>query len=265
MLSPEDLYPNDAADTVVVVFPAMGVPASYYGRFATSLVEQGLEVFVASLEGSSYRELSDHVGAVLASLEERRAGRRTVLLGHSLGGQVSALHLARSGAHVDGLIFIAVGIPYWRVYGHRGLGVLGFTQSINAVSLVLRHWPGWGFGGRQPRGVIRDWAYTGRHGHFPPRLGARFDAVDVDLLSITVENDQYTPPATTGYLVGKLSRARVTRARLTTADAGLPLDHFKWVKAGAALGPVIQDWLSATSKRPLKPATSPRGATPASS
>jgi predicted alpha/beta hydrolase len=232
------------SDTVVVIFPAMGVPASYYGRFADSLAQHGFDVHVADLVGNSYGELADHVGATLASLEERRRGRKTVLLGHSLGGQVAAVHLARSRTTVDGLVFIAVGIPYWRVYRHRGLGVLGFTQGINAISFLLRHWPGWGFGGRQPRGVIRDWAYTGRHGHFPPYLHADFAAVDVDLLSITVEADQYTPPATTGYLVRKLSRARVTRARLTADGAGLPLDHFKWVKAGAAIGPILKDWLA---------------------
>jgi predicted alpha/beta hydrolase len=246
------LYANDAAETVVVVFPAMGVPASYYGRFAESLVDSGFEVFVAELAGSDYGELADHVGATLRSLADRRGGRRTVLLGHSLGGQVCALHLARSGARVDGLVLIAVGIPYWRVYGLRGLGVLGFTQALNAISLLLRHWPGWGFGGRQPRGVIRDWAYTGRHGAFPRRLRAedRLRKVDVALLSITVDDDQYTPPATTGHLVRKLSRARVTRARLTTAEAGMPLDHFKWVKAGATLGPMINRWLQGS----LKPA-----------
>lgn len=225
---------------LVVVFPAMGVPASYYGRFATSLEEHGFDVHVADLVGNSYGELSDHVGAVLDSF----AGRRIVVLGHSLGGQVAAVHLARSGAKVDGLVFIAVGIPYWRAYRHSGLGVLGFTQGINAVSVLLRHWPGWGFGGRQPRGVIRDWAYTGRHGSFPPYLHADFASVDVDLLSITVQNDQYTPPGTTGFLVRKLSRARVTKAALTEADAGVPLDHFKWVKAGAAIGPILREWLS---------------------
>jgi predicted alpha/beta hydrolase len=229
-------------NALVVIFPAMGVPASYYGRFAASLQEQGFDVHVAELVGSSYGELADHVGSVLA--EQRKPGRPTVVLGHSLGGQVAAVHLARSGEKIDGLVFIAVGIPYWRVYRHRGLGVLSFTQGINAVSFLLRHWPGWGFGGRQPRGVIRDWAYTGRHGSFPPYLHADFAAVDVDLLSITVEADQYTPPATTGFLVRKLANARVTRARLTAADAGMPLDHFKWVKAGAAIGPILKNWLA---------------------
>lgn len=235
-------------DTVVVIFPAMGVPASYYDRFANSLREQGFDVHVAELVGTSYGALSDHVGHVLDSF----AGRPTVVLGHSLGGQVAALHLARSGRKVDGLVFVAVGIPYWRAYrGHRRFGVLGFTQFINTVSILMRHWPGWGFGGRQPRGVIRDWAYTGRHGSFPSYLRADFDSVDVDLLSITVETDQYTPPATTGFIVRKLSRARVTKAHLSSEAAGMPLDHFKWVKAGAAIGPMLRDWLA--SKGSLEP------------
>lgn len=251
---------NPSAQSVVVLFPAMGVPGGYYRRFAGALVEAGMTVAIADLRGTGeslprpgrssrygYGDLADDVGAVLEALSPVRLGAKTILLGHSLGGQACAMHLARSQDGVDGLILIAVGLPYWRVYGRQKLGVYGFTQGINAVSTMLGVWPGWGFGGRQARGVIRDWAYTGRHGRFPARLGVedRLGAITVPVLAITVEDDQYTPPATTDFLVAKFESSKVRREHLTRAAAGIDIDHFKWVRAGEPLASLISDWASA--------------------
>ncbi|BCJ77902.1 hypothetical protein CS0771_74460 [Catellatospora sp. IY07-71] len=260
------LHPAQAPDApLAVVFPAMGVPAGYYTRFAHSLNEAGISVAVADLRGTGasaprpsrgsrygYPELADDVDAVLDALAEQRAGRRTVLLGHSLGGQTTVLHLAREAARgrghrVDGIVLIAVGLPYWRTYPRaQRLAVLAMTQVINGVSAALRVWPGWGFGGRQARGVIRDWAYTARHGRFPAHLAAEggLAAIDLPVLAISVDDDQYTPPETTDHLVAALPTAAVTREHLTSAEAGVPLDHFKWVKAGSALAPRIAHWLA---------------------
>src|SRR5690606_6758740 len=141
----------------------------------------GLAVAVVDLRGTGastppasrrsrygYAELTDDVGAVLEHLKPRRDGRRVLLLGHSLGGQACLLHLARTGgADVDGLALVAVGLPYWRSYQDIRKLVVPYAHAISAISAVLGYWPGWGFGGRQARGVIRDWAHTARTGRFP--------------------------------------------------------------------------------------------------
>lgn len=253
------LSDHPTADTLVVIFPAMGVPGSYYHRFASSLNDAGLAVATADLRGTGasgprpsrasrygYAELADDVGAVLDSLAGARSGRRTLLLGHSLGGQACMMRLAQKQDGVDGLILIAVGLPYWRVYGRQSIGVWGYTQGIGAVSAALGVWPGWGFGGRQARGVIRDWAYTARFGAFPPRLGVEERLADITLpvLAVSVDNDQYTPAPTVDFTVGKLPSARVRREHLTVTHAGMELDHFKWVKAGEPLAKLILDWHS---------------------
>jgi len=250
------VYPeSDTPDApLIVVFPAMGVPARYYRPLAAALSAAGLQPVVADLRGTGsstpppdrhsrygYGELADDVGAVLDALRPRRAGRRTILLGHSLGGQACALHLARSGAPaestVDGLVFVAVGLPYWRCYPNRRRPfVAGLTQGIAATSTVLRVWPGWGFGGRQARGVISDWAYTARHGRFRDRaLEAGLRHVTTPVLAVSVDDDQFTPPATTDLLCDKLSAAPVERTHYTAAEAGGRLDHFLWVRAAGPL------------------------------
>jgi predicted alpha/beta hydrolase len=237
---------------VVLIWPAMGVRARYYRPFAAALRAAGLAVIVADLRGTGestprpartcrygYAELAADVGAVLDALKPRLDGRTLVLLGHSLGGQITLLHQALHDAdRVDGLVLVAVGIPWWRRYpGRRGWGVLPYTQAIGAATRLLGVWPGWGFGGRQARGVIRDWAYTARTGRFPLLDGVDAEAavarIRTPVLAVSVDDDQYTPHETMDHLCGKLATAPVTRHRYTVAEAGAPLDHFTWVRAAS--------------------------------
>ncbi|GAB3150390.1 hypothetical protein GCM10027290_37910 [Micromonospora sonneratiae] len=251
------LYPepeNVTGAPVVVICPAMGVRARYYRPFAAALRSAGLAVVVADLRGTGvstprpsradrygYAELASDVGSVLDSLKSRTDGRTRLLLGHSLGGQAALLHLALGRKDtVDGLALVASGMPYWRAYSDvRRYGVLPYSQGIAAVSAVLGVWPGWGFGGRQARGVIRDWAYTARTGRFPMLDGvdpeAALRSVRTPVLAVSVDQDQFTPHETLDHLCGKLTDASIQRERYTTAQAGGPLDHFTWVRASGPL------------------------------
>lgn len=258
-------FPADDAATLAVLWPAMGVPARYYRHFAAELNATGMEVVVADLRGTGdstprpsrrsrygLAELTADVEAVLDTLKPRRAGRRTLLVGHSLGGQVCALHLAARHAAgldpgVDGLALLAVGLPYWRCYpGRMAPGTLAFTSLLNATSAVLGVWPGWGFGGRQARGVIRGWAHTARTGRYPVLAGVDMEAalpgVRLPVLAVDMETDQYTPAPTVDFLAAKLSAASVTRTHYSAAEAGSPIDHFTWARHGAPLATRVATW-----------------------
>jgi predicted alpha/beta hydrolase len=238
------VYPTlDGGRPLAVVWPAMGVPARYYRPFASSLAAAGLAVAVVDLRGTGtstprpsrasryrYADLVADVGAVLAHLK----GDRVLLIGHSLGGQACALHLATSQSNVAGLVLVAAGLPYWRDYPAGWRTTLPMTQGINVVSTVLGVWPGWGFGGRQSRGLIRDWAYTARTGRFP-LLEQDLAGISTPVLAVSVENDQYTPPSTLDRLCAKLRAAPIERSHYTSAEAGGPLDHFIWVRAADPL------------------------------
>jgi predicted alpha/beta hydrolase len=243
------VYPDSPDAPVVVLWPAMGVPARYYRPFARQLTDRGLSVVVVDLRGTGssqpapsrrsaygYAELTSDVAAVLAALKPRTDGRRVFLLGHSLGGQICTLHLALTGDQsVDGLILVAVGLPWYRLYpGRRRWGVLGFTQTIAGLSAVLRVWPGWRFGGRQSRGVMRDWGYTARHGRFPRLDGTDVEAalgqVRTPVLAVSVADDQFTPASLLDHLCTRLG-GPVQRVHITAADAGAAIDHFSWVRA----------------------------------
>jgi predicted alpha/beta hydrolase len=230
---------------IMVIWPAMGVPARYYRPFASQLRAAGLATVVCDLRGTGastpppdrssrygYAELIADVEAVLEALKPRLDGRTRVLLGHSLGGQASLLHLALDrDTGVDGLALVAVGLPYWRFYpGPRRYAILPFTQAIAATPALLRVWPGWGFGGRQASGVIRDWGYTARTGRFPFIDGVDAEAavrtVTTPVLAVSVDHDQYTPHETLDRLCAKLTAAPVTRERYAIPG----IDHFTWAR-----------------------------------
>ena len=265
------VYPEPSPGApVVIVWPAMGTPARYYRPLATRLGAAGLAVVVVDLRGTGsstpvpsrlshygYADIAGDVGAVLEALKPRLDGRRRYLLGHSLGGQACAVHLAVSQDHVDGLILVAVGLPWFRSYrGQRRWGVLGLTQWISVVSAALGVWPGWGFGGRQSRGVMRDWGHTARHGRFP-----RLDGVDVEaalasvttpILAISLEKDQFTPASTLDHLCAKMPAAPLTRVHLPDAPssgsappASPELDHFTWARQPDAVAARVAQWIVA--------------------
>ncbi|MFG2068839.1 alpha/beta fold hydrolase [Micromonospora tulbaghiae] len=253
---------------VVLIWPAMGVRARYYRPFAAALRDAGLAVIVADLRGTGestpapsracrygYQEMAADIGAVLDALKPRLDGRTRLLLGHSLGGQVAVLHQAlHDDGRVDGLALVAVGLPWWRRYpGRRGWGVLPYTQGIAATARLLGVWPGWGFGGRQAAGVIRDWAHTARTGRFPALDGVDTEAavrrIRTPVLAVSVDDDQYTPHETLDHLCEKLAEAPVMRQRYTVAEAGAPLDHFTWVRASGPLAARIAAFAGTLPRR----------------
>ncbi|GAA1828977.1 alpha/beta fold hydrolase [Luedemannella flava] len=262
-------YASPDADTVAMLWPAMGTPAGYYRPFATALAEAGMEVVVADLRGTGsstprpsrasrygMADLVGDVGAVREWLTPSLAGRRLLLVGHSLGGQAALLHVGASRVAVGsgpaphpvaGIALVACGLPYWRTYPAPGrYAVLGYTQAIAGLSGALGYWPGWTFGGVQAKGVIGDWAHTARHGRYP--MMGDFDAesalasVTTPVLAVSVDNDRYTPPATVDHLCAKLGATSVQRRHLGAAQATGDLDHFRWVRAASPLAGWVTDF-----------------------
>jgi predicted alpha/beta hydrolase len=250
-------YPEGGSGPLAVILPAMGVPARYYKPFAIELGAAGFAVTAVDLRGNGasapaparstrygYDDLADDVGAVLAALSERRAGRPLLLVGHSLGGQVGLIHAATSGHGIAGVVLVAVGIPYWRAYpGRRKFRILAMTQGIGAASAVLGVWPGWGFGGRQAGRVMTDWARTARTGGYG-EADAALARLTTPVFAASVDGDDLVPAQVVDYLAGKLRAAPVERAHFTAADLGNPVNHFSWTRSSRPIVERIAKWVA---------------------
>ncbi|MBM4345419.1 MAG: alpha/beta fold hydrolase [Deltaproteobacteria bacterium] len=252
---------------VALLVPAMGVPAKYYEPFLRALA--GLGVCCAAMElrgtGSStirasrranfgYDELvRQDIPAAQAAVAARFGTARIHAIGHSLGGQLLALALARDPAAFASLVLVASGSV-----DHRGFpfpkrySVLAQSQLANAIAQTLGWFPGHrlGFGGLQPRRLVRDWSRQIRTGVYAP-VGPTFDyeaalrQVAVPVLGLGLLGDTLTTGKATDLLCSKLAGCAIEREQF---DAGLDVSHgdavhFRWARQPERVAQRVAVWL----------------------
>lgn len=257
-----------SARTVVLVAPAMGVAAGYYDPVLEALAERGLDAVTLEHRGlgsSSVRvrrgvdfgyadlvreDWPPHVELARAMAAEGGGRGRVVVLGHSLGGQLASLFAAERPGALDAIALVAsctVDVRGWT--GPSRYKLFAQTQIAAALARALGVFPGdrVGFGGRQPPRLITDWARQARRGRFE-LAGAALDheaalrAVELDVLSVAIEGDDFAPRAACDRLVRKMPRARVRRASVApdwpvkkAGDA-----HLKWPRQPGAVVRAIE-------------------------
>ena len=243
--------------------PAMGVAAKHYLPLAAALAKQGVAVALHEWRGIGssdrragrhqdwgYRELLEYdLPAGLAAVRAQLPDSACWLGGHSLGGQLATLHASRDRA-IAGLVLVASGSPYWRCFRHRWL--VGAAYALAPVlAATLGYLPGRriGFGGNEARGVIRDWARSGRRG----RYAAAGMAVDFEqqlgqlslpVLALRLGDDWLGPAASLEWLLAKMPRSRRALDVLTPQTLEGAADHFSWMKAPRPVASRIADWLA---------------------
>lgn len=243
-----------------VMCPAMGVAATYYDRFAAALAERGFTAVVTDLRGQGSSSLragrdcdwgyADMVEkdwpALVAAVSAGFPGVPLYLLGHSQGGQLSILYLTQRPAAVAGVLTIACGSTFFRGWPFpQSLKILAQTQFVRGPCAALGYFPGdrLGFGGRQARSEMRDWANTALHGRYDLlHAGRDYEAalqqVETPVCVFSLEGDTFAPFGATAALAGKLPPGRVVHRHLTPAEMPMAaLDHFRWSRHPDAVIP----------------------------
>lgn len=245
--------------------PAMGVAAWHYDGFAQALAARGVAVAVHEWRGLgtstlrasrrhdwSYRELlEDDLPASIGTVCTGAPPVRWCFGGHSLGSQFAAM-AAAVDARAHGIMVIAGGAPYWRSFPHlQKLMLRGVFGVMNGVGAMRGYFPGRraGFAGNEARGVIRDWTYTGRHGHYRvPGLARDHEGAlhrcRLPVLAIRFTDDWYVPQASLDHLLAKLPHATVQRQEIGRAAlAGRAADHFGWMRHPVGVAERVARWL----------------------
>ncbi len=255
------------ADPVILTLPAMGVPAAYYGPFVDDLARQEVGAAVGDYPGQGqsvpqvsrrvdygYRELAQEwLPATLEATHAAFPGRDVVLLGHSLGGHVMLAYLAHvEDPKVRAGILVGSGSPYWMAQG-KNVGVLVKTQIAGGITRVRGMWPGhrFGFGGRQPKTLMAEWAGYARHGRLEPggkAVEASLRDVTLPVLAVDLDGDTLCPPSATDHLIGKLTAAPVERWTFAKGphDPGRPVDHFSFARSPEIIGEHLATWARTT-------------------
>lgn len=258
-----DVTPAGAARAMLLL-PGMGISARHYIGFARCLADHGTQVFIHEWRGNGssslragkgrdwgYRELieEDLHAAVQAATE--RVGAPLWLAGHSLGSQLACLAAARKPDSSSGLILIAGGAPYARVFPWPMRVLLAILfRAFPVMSGLVGHFPGkrLGFAGTEAHRVMQDWARTGITGRYDLDT-LDFDAenalagLELPVLTVRMEDDWFVPKASLEWLLAKLPGCRIDRRIVTGGEQGARADHFHWLESPGASARRITEWL----------------------
>ncbi|MGD8317024.1 MAG: alpha/beta fold hydrolase [Myxococcales bacterium] len=243
----------------------MGVSAGYYGKLAESIAEHGVAAAVLELRGQGesevqpardvdfgYRQLLDDLGLALKSLRARNPGLPIVLVGHSLGGHLSMLQLAFDPESIDALALIATATPHHGPYrGAARCKVFLGTRVVRFVSLILGYYPGHrlGFGGLQPRTLMREWTDMARSGSYalegaPVDVEAALEEVSTPILALVIDGDEVAPRSACEAITAKLTNARVDWCAIGAPRLSpRACDHQRWAREPAPFAEEISAFI----------------------
>ena len=256
---------NDSK-AILLIFPAMGVRASYYQKLAETFADRHYTAITADLRGHGhsserpsrkrsfgYSEIVQYdYPEIVNSVKKNYPDQPVFILGHSLGGQLGALYLSKNPKAIDGLILVACCSVYYK--GWPGWGkyraLLG-TQFINLIGYTLGYYPGhkMGFGGLEARGVIRDWSRQSRTGKYlVDNSDFDFEAglkkIDVPVFALSFQGDDFAPKQAVEHLLGKMDQAQKSHLHLVKESArNLGYNHFSWAKKPEGAVDIVAEWI----------------------
>ncbi|MGQ0800468.1 MAG: alpha/beta hydrolase family protein [Pseudomarimonas sp.] len=250
----------------VLVFPALGTPARPYQRLALALQTRGIHALLLDWRGMasssvrakrgvdwSYLDLVDEEATAMIALARRELPSSELHgLGHSLGGQVALLHVARHPQNtLTSLMLVASASPHFRAYPFPyRLAVFGFAWVVAGMSTTLGVFRGdWlRFGGTQGATLMREWSRFNRSGRLSGLRDSAWDsesalaAVSIPLYVLTMRGDNFAPVTAARELAGKTPSAAVFE-HLEHLPDGRPPGHFDWMKAPEPVADRVAAWL----------------------
>lgn len=249
---------------VLVIFPALGVKASYYQNAARHFASHHMHVILVDNRGHGnssikpsknadygYKEqIETEYPLVLSKARSFFPDSKVIIMGHSLGGQMGSMFAARYSELVDGLILNASCSTYYKGWGPvLGTGLYVFAWFVFLLSKLLGYYPGnrIGFGGVEAKGVMKDWFNTAIHGTFIAggstyNYDAAMETYAKPVLGISYEGDSSSPPLALKNLMDKFSSAKKEICHLKeTSDK--KYNHYTWAREPKVVLPVIQSWI----------------------
>lgn len=267
--APISVHLAAAAKSPVMLFlPAMGVRIGFYKKFCVLMAQAGVHMVAAELRSTTcvvenqpsgknnygYKEyVEEDLPIIEHFVRERFPDSHLILSGHSLGGQLACLYAPRALQPPSGVCVIAGGNLGYQ--GWSGLGkikILLSTQSFALISHLWGYFPGEriGFGGRQAKNIILDWARTARTGNYK-LMNSDFDydaamgGIGSPILGLGIEHDSFAPPGSTANLVKKFRQSQQTLLTIPSVSFSSPrfANHFNWTKEPEPIVRALRGWI----------------------
>ena len=241
---------------LVAIWPGFGMGARYFRPTAQELADRGYPVVIGELRGQGrssakasrtarwgYHDTAsqDYPGTIRAAKEELGLSfdHPTVLLTHSMGGQVASLFLARPEAtelNVVGMMGVGTGSPYKEgfVGADRRRVAIG-SLFMTAVSTVFGFWPAGrvdlaGYG-RQSGVHVKEWTRFAHTNSLADLKGQDLDyeagmkEVSIPIVLTRFTDDKDCTLASAAYLADKFNPENVHVEQLIGG-----LGHTRWAR-----------------------------------
>lgn len=240
---------------LVVIFPGMGMGARYFRPIAEALAQAGFSVAAGEIMGQGesplvakrgtqwgyHDQAAENFPATIRKAKEElglHPAHPTVLLCHSMGGQIGALFMARPEAeelNVIGMFGVGAGIPWGKAFPMPFRAKWSFgIQTMALFSRIAGFWPGdkvklGGYYGRHPRTFLVEWALMNRTGQRGKLTGQDINYVPAMLdtqtpvLLTRFTNDQDCPRRSAQALADELGNA-------TVEELPGELGHNRWAR-----------------------------------
>lgn len=269
-------YGEETARGVVLFLPAMGVSIDYYKSLARNWSGRGYAIALIESRGMRHSSVKDvkhenfgykeilniDLATLIPELSKLHNSLPIWLSGHSLGGQLALLHATQKHSVIAGIILIATGSNYYGTMPTRVQKLkrkLGFYFT-RVITRLFGYFPGHklGFGGRQPRNLIKDWTFEGLNGKYQLcdeyyDYNQSLRQLDLPILMISLSGDQLVPKSSADFLAKKLERATITQVELQASDYGLQrFNHFKWTKHPGPVLDIVDHWVTQVSIRDIE-------------
>ncbi|MBO6530851.1 MAG: alpha/beta fold hydrolase [Erythrobacter sp.] len=272
---------DHATPLTVIVNPATGVPARWYGPFASYLATKGFGVLrydyrgVATSRSAASRSTrwyhwgqQDFEGA-LGWVRRHRPGSKVCIVGHSFGGFLPGL--AHSAGDVVRILTVGAQYAHWADYppGSRAKLILKWHLVMRLLSKACGRFPGrrLGWGEDLPSGVAGDWArgLERFEDHFPQsqreHIRECFAAVDADILAIGFTDDPMASPRAIRRALEYYTSANCSVITLDPVGLGSPsIGHLGFFdeRKGRVLWPSAAQWLRGQTDGSIFQTSSPK-------
>ncbi len=266
-------YAGDPSQPLIMIWPGWGMGARYYRPLAEHLSAAGFPTAIGELRGQGessarpsrsetwgYHDMvSEDYPRTVRGVKARlglEPDHPTVLLCHSMGGQIGTLFLTRPECHelnVIGMIGVGAGTPYFKGFEGKNRWRLAIGAPLmRLTSTFIGYQPEGildlaGYGMQARRHVI-EWSHLALANNFnkvhttdvpyPERL----KEITPQVLLLRFAGDEDCPRASMDNLAAQIPRAHVQLEELPEE-----LGHNRWARNPEAIVRRVQQWISAQS------------------
>jgi predicted alpha/beta hydrolase len=256
------------AKGVILFLPALGISVDYYRNLAEQWVLRGFAIALIETRGmrhSSVKDVKKHnfgykevldidLATIVPILCQQKPGLPIWLCGHSLGGQFALLHASDKQPDVAGVILIAGGSNH---YASLPTPIMSLKRRssirlVRTVNSLMGYFPGHklGFGGRQPKNLMKDWTQEGLKGHYKIQncnkdYNHLLAELALPVLMISLSGDLLVPKSSANALAKRMTKAKLTQVELKADRYGLKsFNHFKWARKPDPVLDTVDQWLN---------------------